>query len=203
MDLGLLGAVGYLSLAYLIGAIPFGLLVARAFNLGDLRGLGSGNTGATNVLRTGNKVAAALTLAFDMGKGAVVIGLAAMLFAPDLTGWFIGTAVFAVVLGHCFSPFLQFSGGKGVATFLGALLMVDLPTALLVCLCWLVVAALWRQSSRASLSASAAAPVLVFFTIGGGLAFGLVATSALIWWRHKDNIARLWDGTEPRIMNDE
>ena len=195
MMMGILAGV-YLFIAYVLGGIPFGLVIARGLNLGDLRKLGSGNIGATNVLRTGNRLAAVATLACDMGKGAVAIGLGVWLGAPD---WLMGAGVLCVVFGHCFSPFLRFSGGKGVATFLGAMLVLSFGVAVLVCLCWLVVAFLWRISSLAALVATAGGAVILLVFGGVDMAVGVGLCAALIWWQHRGNILRLLQGQEPRI----
>ncbi len=183
---------------YLIGSIPFGVLLARAFGLGDLRQVGSGNIGATNVLRTGNKGAAALTLLLDALKGAVPVWLA---------WWYTGSADVAAiaglgaVIGHCFPVWLGFKGGKGVATFLGALLAFS-PTGFLVfAVTWLGVAAVTRYSSLAALVASLVSLAFVLWMGAGGLiaSLALVALVGLLIARHHQNIARLRAGTESRI----
>lgn len=191
--LWLLGVVGLA--AYLLGSVSFGMVMARRFGLGDLRSIGSGNIGATNVLRTGNKAAAALTLILDGAKGAVAVLVARALVAEDAAQ----VAGLAAFLGHLFPVFLAFKGGKGVATFLGILLALAWPFGLAAIGTWLVSAAVTRYSSFAALMSAATAPVYVF-------AFGrpdlLVLTSVLallIYWRHSANIARLKAGTEPKI----
>lgn len=181
--------------AYFLGSIPFGLLIVRATGLGDLRKIGSGNIGATNVLRTGNKPAAALTLVCDAGKGALAIFIARSLFggsAGEVAG-------FAAFLGHCYPIYLGFKGGKGVATFLGTVLALAWPVGLAVCGTWLAVAATLRLSSLAALVAAAMAPLYALLFDLPRLSAGLVAMAILIFLRHRGNIARLLRGTEPRI----
>lgn len=181
--------------AYLLGSIPFGLVIARAFGLGDLRKIGSGNIGATNVLRTGSKPAAALTLTCDVGKGAFAVFIARSLFggnAAEMAG-------FAAFLGHCYPIYLGFKGGKGVATFLGTVLALVWPVGLAVCATWLATAAALRFSSLAALVAAALSPVYALLLGQPGFAAGLAAMALLIFLRHRGNIMRLVRGTEPRI----
>lgn len=182
-------------LAYLLGAIPFGIVVARLFGLGDLRKIGSGNIGATNVLRTGNRLAAFLTLVLDVGKGAFAVLLARALLGE-------GAALIAglgAFLGHCFPVYLLFRGGKGVATFLGTALALSWPVGLAVCATWLIIAALMRISSLAALVAAGLAPVYALLTGQGALAAVLAGMAVLIFLRHHANIGRLIRGEEPRI----
>lgn len=181
---------------YLLGSIPSGVLLARVFGLGDLRAVGSGNIGATNVLRTGNRAAAALTLLLDALKGAVPVWIA-WRYGPEAAA----LAGLGAVLGHCFPVWLGFRGGKGVATFLGALLALDLRAFLVFAVVWLGVAFATRYSSLAALVASLAA-LAVTLVMGAWplLAAGaLVALVALVIQRHRQNIARLRAGTESRI----
>ena len=182
-------------LAYLLGAVPFGIVMARAFGLGDLRKIGSGNIGATNVLRTGSKPAALLTLILDAGKGAAAVLAARWLVGPD-AAQLAGLAAFA---GHCFPIWLRMKGGKGVATFLGTVLALAWPVGLAACATWLAAALLGRISSAAALAAAALAPVWAVLLGRGELTLMLVLMGALIWTRHAPNIARLRAGTEPRI----
>jgi acyl phosphate:glycerol-3-phosphate acyltransferase len=182
-------------LAYLLGSVPFGLVITRALGLGDLRAIGSGNIGATNVLRTGNKGAALATLLLDAGKGGIAVLIARALTSAD------GAQVAALMsfLGHIFPVWLGFRGGKGVATFLGTLLVLAWPAGLLACATWAAMAALFRISSLAALIAVAATPVWMGL-IGQGQGIALtVALAALVWIMHRANIARLLAGTEPRI----
>ena len=181
--------------AYLLGSIPFGIVIARLFGLGDLRQIGSGNIGATNVLRTGNKLAAALTLIGDAGKGAFAVLLARWLVGEDAAQ----LAGFAAFLGHCYPIFLRFKGGKGVATFLGTLWALAWPVGLAACVTWLLVAAISRYSSLSALVAAALSPV--FASILGAPEAGAlcVALAALIFARHQDNITRLMAGEETKI----
>ncbi len=179
---------------YLLGSIPFGLVLTRAAGLGDIRRLGSGNIGATNVLRTGSKALAAATLLLDGGKGAV----AALALAP----WGVGMGLiagFAAVIGHNFPVWLRFRGGKGVATTLGVLLAVAWPVGLLACLTWLLVAAVFRYSSLAALVAIMAAPFTMQW-LADGPRTTLAATLALLAIvRHQANVRRLWKGEDTKI----
>ncbi len=182
------------AVGYLLGSIPFGLVLTRAAGLGDIRRLGSGNIGATNVLRTGSKALAAATLLLDGGKGAV----AALALAP----WGVGMGLiagFAAVIGHNFPVWLRFRGGKGVATTLGVLLAVAWPVGLLACLTWLLVAAVFRYSSLAALVAIMAAPFTMQW-LADGPRTTLAATLALLAIvRHQANIRRLLKGEESKI----
>ena len=185
----------WVVLGYLLGSVPFGIVITRALGLGDLRQIGSGNIGATNVLRTGNRPAAAATLVLDAGKGAAAVGLATWLGAPEAAPW----AGLAAFLGHCFPVWLRFAGGKGVATFLGTVLALAWPVGLATCATWLVCAGVSRISSVGALGAAALAPVWMAVLGHGGLVPVGVALAAVIAWRHRENIARLRAGTEPRI----
>jgi glycerol-3-phosphate acyltransferase PlsY len=184
-----------LLIGLVLGSIPFGLLVTRAAGLGDIRAIGSGNIGATNVLRTGRKGLAAATLVLDGGKGLVAVLIAGAWLGQD-AGW---VAALGAVLGHCHSIWLKGKGGKGVATGLGVLLAAMWPVGIACCVIWLVMARLMRFSSVAALAALAAAPVLIWLA---GDVFGAVITLLIaiqIAVRHRTNIARLLAGTEPRI----
>jgi acyl phosphate:glycerol-3-phosphate acyltransferase len=180
---------------YLLGSIPFGLVLVRLAGLGDVRQQGSGNIGATNVLRTGRKDLALATLILDSGKA----GLACLIFTFAVStpaGLVAGGAAF---LGHCFPVWLKFKGGKGVATFLGVLLAAAWPVGLLVCAVWLGMALLARISSLSALVAAAAGPVLALAFDRPDVAILAVFLAALLYWRHKSNIARLMKGEEPKI----
>ncbi|WP_424938964.1 glycerol-3-phosphate 1-O-acyltransferase PlsY [Aliiroseovarius sp. S253] len=180
---------------YLLGSIPFGIVMARLFGLGDLRQIGSGNIGATNVLRTGNKPAAFLTLIGDAGKGGAAVLLARALFAEDAAQ----LAGFMAFLGHCFPVFLGFKGGKGVATWLGTMLALAFPLGLAACATWLVTALVFRISSLAALVAAALSPIAALVFGWNSLVLISVALGALIFHRHRANIARIKSGDEPRI----
>lgn len=182
-------------LAYLLGSVPFGIVVARLFGLGDLRQIGSGNIGATNVLRTGNKPAAALTLILDAGKGAIAVLLARVLVG-EAAAMLAGCAAF---LGHCFPVYLGFRGGKGVATFLGTLLALAWPLGLIGCAMWAAAAALFRISSLAALVSAASAPIWALVLGEPRLAGYVAAMAILIFIRHHANIARILAGAEPKI----
>jgi glycerol-3-phosphate acyltransferase PlsY len=179
---------------YLIGSIPFGLLLTKAAGLGDIRQVGSGNIGATNVLRTGRKGLAAATLILDGLKGAVAVLLARYFLGDqDLV---VGTAA---VLGHLFPVWLGFRGGKGVATGLGVLLAAAWPVGLACCALWLVAAKLLKMSSAAALTAFAAAPLFALVLSSADHALMALLIAVLVFWRHEANIRRLLAGTEPRI----
>lgn len=180
---------------YLLGSVPFGVLMARAFGLGDLRKIGSGNIGATNVLRTGNRAAAALTLALDAAKGAVAVMVARAAGLGEDAAALAGLAAF---LGHLFPVWIGFRGGKGVATFLGTLLALAPLAGVAACGTWLATAAVFRISSLSALVAAALAP-LVMIALGAEGALAAAVMAALVFVRHRANIARLRAGTEPRI----
>ncbi|MEN6527017.1 MAG: glycerol-3-phosphate 1-O-acyltransferase PlsY [Candidatus Polarisedimenticolia bacterium] len=182
-------------LAYLIGSIPFGVLITRAMGLGDLGGIGSGNIGATNVLRTGNKGAALATLLLDGGKGAVAV-LLARAFAGEDAAMIAGLAAF---LGHLFPVWLGFRGGKGVATFLGVTLALAWPAGIAACLTWLATALVFRLSSLSALVAAASGPLWLWLWGPPGAVWLGLALGALVFSRHRTNITRLLAGTEPRI----
>jgi glycerol-3-phosphate acyltransferase PlsY len=183
-----------LIIGYLLGSIPFGLLLTRGAGTMDLRSIGSGNIGATNVLRTGRKDLAAATLILDALKGAVAVLIGARL-SPE--GAMV--AGFAAFVGHIAPVWLNFKGGKGVATFLGCLFGLHWPVGLAFCGVWLAVAAVTRYSSLSALVASVVAPLLLFVLGHGGEAFVVGAMAALLWRKHAENIARLRAGTESRI----
>ncbi len=188
---------------YLLGSIPFGVVLTRAAGAGDVRSIGSGNIGATNVLRTGRKDLALATLLLDAGKGAAALLIARWLFDNDVAAVIAGGAAF---LGHLFPIWLGFKGGKGVATFFGLIIAAAWPLGLMAGATWLIVAFALRYSSLAALIASAATPLYALLPLA---ALGLPApapvlllsvfTAVLIWIRHHENIGRLMKGTESRI----
>ena len=180
---------------YLFGSIPFGVLLTRLAGLGDIRAIGSGSIGATNVLRTGRKGLAAATLLLDAAKGAVAVGIFLILGPPGAEVW----AGLGAVIGHMFPVWLAFKGGKGVATGLGVVTMLAWPVAVIGGLVWLAVAGVTRMSSAAALAACVAAPVAAWFLASGPVALTVLAIAALVIARHHANIARLLAGTEPRI----
>ncbi len=180
---------------YLLGSIPFGLVLARIGGLGDIRKIGSGNIGATNVLRAGYKGLAAATLILDGGKGTAAVLLAG-LWGPDMQL----AAALGAVLGHLFPVWLSFKGGKGMATALGVLLGLAWPVGVAACATWLAVAAVFRFSSLAALISIAAAPAYAWLLMRDLQLVQLAAVVALlVWWRHHANIRRLLRGEEPRI----
>jgi len=179
---------------YLLGSIPFGLVLTRLAGLGDIRTIGSGNIGATNVLRTGNKALAVAVLILDSGKGAAAV-LAASPFGERAEL----AAALGAVLGHLFPVWLRFRGGKGVATTLGTLLALAPPIGGMACATWLIVALLFRISSLAALTAMAVAVAGALALGTPRLALALLTIAALVWAKHSANIRRLLAGTEPRI----
>ncbi len=191
-----MSSLPYILVAYLLGSIPFGLLLSHFAGMGDIRKIGSGNIGATNVLRTGNKKIALLTLLFDALKGYLAV-LMVLHYAPSL----IYVAGLAAILGHVFPVWLKFKGGKGVATALGVYLSLNAPLALMIIFIWSVVAKIWKISSLAALVALALAPVLAFLLVVYNVAeFEIVSFSCvitlLILYTHRENIKRLFSGQE-------
>jgi acyl phosphate:glycerol-3-phosphate acyltransferase len=182
-------------LAYLLGSVPFGILVTRAMGLGDLRQIGSGNIGATNVLRTGNKGAAAATLVLDGAKGAAAVLVARWLLAEDAAQ----VAGLAAFLGHLFPVWLKFKGGKGVATFLGVLIALGWKLGLAVCATWFLAALLTRTSSIAALMAAASTALWILVFGEYRLLLLVLVLTILIYVRHAENLKRIKAGTEPRI----
>ncbi len=188
---------GLMIVGYLLGAVPFGVVISRAMGLPDPRMVGSKNVGFTNVLRVSGKVPGILTLIGDMGKGWVM-GFAAMQLLQD--EWAILTVALAPFLGHLFSPFLGFKGGKGVATALGSVLGVSPSIGLVLLLAWIVAVALWRYSSGGALTAFGLFPIIAALLRPSAafVSFAVVVTG-LIVVKHKGNIERLWKGTESKI----
>ena len=190
--------LGLLALAgYLLGSIPFGLILTRAIGI-DIRSIGSGNIGATNVLRTGNKPVAAATLLLDAGKGAATVLIARYLWGEDMAM----VAGLAAFVGHIFPVWLGFRGGKGVATYIGVLLGLHWIVGLIFCAVWLVIALARRYSSLAALTAAATAPIFAYVVPGTGdltLAAACGLMSVILTLTHWQNIRRLWNNTEPRI----
>lgn len=189
-----MNSVYALALGYLLGSIPFGLILTKVFNAGDLRSIGSGSIGATNVLRTGRKGLAIGTLLLDAGKGALAVWLAAQwwpLAAP--------IAAFGAILGHCFPVWLKFQGGKGVATALGIALALAWPLALVCVAVWLVVVAASRISSLGGIAATLAGPLAAWALDWPELVLPLAGIALVVLWRHRANIVRLRAGTEPKV----
>lgn len=179
---------------YALGSIPFAYVVANLFGLGDIRQVGSGNVGATNVLRTGNKLAAALTLIGDVGKGVL-----AVLIAKQFGELAAMAAALGAFTGHIFPVWLGFKGGKGVATFIGILVALNLPVALIVAATWITVALIGQISSLAALVAAAASPIYMLLFGPWQYAVGAALLATLIFVTHRENIRRLLSGAEPRI----
>ncbi len=188
--------IAAIVLGYLLGSVPFGLLLTRMAGLGDIRKIGSGNIGATNVLRTGNKGLALATLVLDGGKGALAVWLAELFSSDPIVAMLAGSSAF---LGHLFPVWLGFKGGKGVATFIGTLLALSFPAALAVIGTWLITVALFRMSSLGALIAAGLAPLFCYIVAGVPLAVAAAAMAALIFVRHWDNIRRISSGTESKI----
>ncbi len=188
--------IGALGLGYLLGSIPFGLILTRASGAGDLRNIGSGSIGATNVLRTGRKGLAAATVLLDAGKGVAAVLIAAR--------WLPGTegvAAIGAVIGHCFPVWLRFKGGKGFATAAGVCVALAWPVMVVCAVIWAIVLALSRTSSLSSLGAIVAAPIVAWLLDFPNVAVVLCAIAAIVLFQHRANIARLRAGTEPRVGN--
>ncbi len=183
------------AIGYLAGSVPFGMILARVMGLGDLRQIGSGNIGATNVLRTGNKTAAALTLLLDAAKGAIPVLVARACAAEDA----VQLTALAAFLGHCYPVWLGFKGGKGVATFLGVALALNWVVGVAALLTWLAVAVVFRFSSLAALTAAGLAPVWTAILTDNPDFLLFLVLAILIYWRHRANIGRLRAGTETKI----
>jgi glycerol-3-phosphate acyltransferase PlsY len=192
MNVILLAAFAF---GYLCGSVPFGLILTRLAGTEDLRSIGSGNIGATNVLRTGNKGLAAATLIGDMLKGTVAVIVAGYFGGPNAAM----AAGFGAFTGHLFPVWLQFKGGKGVATYIGVLLGLFWPAALAFCAIWLAVAFITRYSSLAALIASAIIPLMLFWSQHLALTFLFALLSIMLWFMHRANIERLMNGTEGKI----
>lgn len=181
-------------LGYLLGSIPFGLILTRMAGMGDVRNIGSGSTGATNVLRTGHKGLAAATVLLDLAKGYVAVLLAGIWW-PEVSG----LAALMAVIGHCFPIWIGFKGGKGAATAAGACFGLGWPVGLVYGVIWLSMFGLTRISSLGSLSAAVAAPIAVF-ALGYDAALPyFIAIAAVVIWLHRSNIVRLVNGTEPKV----
>ena len=183
-------------LAFLLGSVPFGLVITRALGLGDLRQIGSGNIGATNVLRTGNKGAAMATLILDAAKGGIAVLIARVVLGAEDAAQMAG---FAAFIGHLFPIWLKFKGGKGVATFLGTMIALSWPVGLAACATWALAAALTRISSLSALIAAGFSVVWIILFNQGHIALVAFAMTLLIYIRHTANIQRIRAGTEPKI----
>jgi acyl phosphate:glycerol-3-phosphate acyltransferase len=187
--------LGVALAAYFLGSIPFGLILTEIAGLGDIRKIGSGNIGATNVLRTGNKALAAATLVLDAGKGAAAVLVARYLYGPEAAIIAGGAAL----LGHMFPAWLRFRGGKGVATGIGVLLAIAWQVGLIACGVWLLTAVILRYSSLAALLALAASPIAAWFLADRQVAGLALFLAVLVWLRHHENIGRLLRGEESKI----
>ena len=187
------------AFGYLAGSIPFGILISKVLGLGDLRKVGSGNIGATNVLRTGNKLAAFLTLLFDFSKGLCAVLIARHFFGEDA----VQISAASALMGHCFPIWLRFRGGKGVATFLGATIALSFIIGIICCFVWLFVAVVRKMSSLASLTSSASAPIAAIFLDHPNTILLLVLLMSIVFFRHKQNIDRIIKGVEPKIGKTE
>lgn len=187
------------AVAYLLGSIPSGLLLTRYAGLGDIRNIGSGNIGATNVLRTGNKKLALLTLLCDVLKGVIAVTIAKLIGGY----WIVAFAATAAVIGHVFPVWLQFKGGKGVATALAVYWIAYWPLGLFACVVWLAMFYIGRISSLASISAMVLSPVIALFFGGFGMFLMSVVIGGIVIYRHKENIIRLMRGQEPTVDFDK
>ncbi len=187
----------FVALAYLLGSIPFAILMSKVFGLADPRTYGSKNPGATNVLRSGKKAAAALTLLGDAAKGFIAVMLAKHYIPGE--AWPVALAAVAAFLGHVFPVFLRFKGGKGVATALGVLLALNVWQGLIALAVWLVVAFVFRYSSLAALLAALSAPIYAVMHMPGAYVFASLVMAGLLIWRHMGNIRKLLAGTETKI----
>jgi len=197
LELGLMNIFLVILFAYLIGSIPFGIIISKIMGLGNLRNIGSGNIGATNVLRTGNKLAAILTLIFDLLKGAISVIITYYIF-NDTTAQIAALSSF---LGHCFPIWLKFKGGKGVATFIGISLALYWPAGILICLTWVLTAFISRVSSLSALISSLSSILWVWILGVPSAVFVMTVLTILIWFRHIENIKRIIKNTEPKINN--
>lgn len=184
-----------LVLGYLSGSIPFGLILTGAAGLGDIRSIGSGNIGATNVLRTGNRPIAAATLVLDALKAVAPILIARYLWGEDAAR----LAAVGAFLGHCFPVWIGFKGGKGVAVMIGSTLALSWPVGLIFCAVWLLIAFTRKISSLAALTAAATAPIFAYVFSGERLALVVAGLALLLFFQHRENIGRLLKGTEPTI----
>ena len=186
-------------LGYLCGSVPFGLLLTRAAGLGDIRQIGSGNIGATNVLRTGNRWVAAATLVLDAAKAALPVLVARYYWGENAAM----LAAIGAFLGHCFPAWLNFKGGKGVAVMIGSLFALFWPLGLIFCAVWLLIAFAQKMSSLAALTATATAPIFAFVLVNEWLAGAVAVMAILLFFQHRENIARLMAGTEPKIGSEK
>ena len=201
-----LALISFCISGYLFGSIPFGLILTKLSGLGDIRNVGSGNIGATNVLRTGNRKIALLTLILDGGKGALAIAIGAFVFKhlsiSNLEELEIVQSLIAVssVIGHCFPIWLKFKGGKGVATGLGIIIFLNFTVGLIALLTWIVIAKIFKISSVSALITYFLIPILIFLNSSEIYFFiASVLISVVCWYQHRENIKRLLNGSEPRI----
>ena len=188
-------------ISYLVGSIPFGLILTRVWGYGDIRNVGSGNIGATNVLRTGNRVLAFIVLTLDAFKGFVVINLLYLFIISNNIEVILLIGVFGCVIGHCYPLWLKFKGGKGVATSLGAFIGFDFFIGFLICIIWLITAFFYRKSSLASLISLSCSPFIVFVFYGYSETVLTLFTFLVICLKHKENIKRLTNGNEPKLFS--
>jgi glycerol-3-phosphate acyltransferase PlsY len=196
LDVTLIYAV---VIGYLCGSVPFGLFLTRAAGLGDIRNIGSGNIGATNVLRTGNRWLAAATLVLDASKAALPVLIARYYWGEQAAM----LAAIGAFLGHCFPVWLGFKGGKGVAVMIGSLLALSWPVGLIFCAVWLVIAFAQKMSSLAALTAAATSPIFAYVVVGEWLAATAAVMALLLFVQHRENIMRLMRGTEARIGSEK
>ena len=199
MPTDLMPLIYAIVLGYLCGSVPFGLLLTRAAGLGDIRQIGSGNIGATNVLRTGNRWVALATLILDAAKAALPVLVARYYWGENAAM----LAAIGAFLGHCFPAWLNFKGGKGVAVMIGSLFALFWPLGLIFCAVWLLIAFAQKMSSLAALTATATAPIFAFVVVNEWLAGAVAVMAILLFFQHRENIARLMAGTEPKIGSEK
>ena len=199
MPADLMPLIYAIVLGYLCGSVPFGLLLTRAAGLGDIRQIGSGNIGATNVLRTGNRWVALATLILDAAKAALPVLVARYYWGENAAM----LAAIGAFLGHCFPAWLNFKGGKGVAVMIGSLFALSWLLGLIFCAVWLVIAFAQKMSSLAALTATATAPIFAFVLVNEWLAGAVAVMAILLFFQHRENIARLMAGTEPKIGSEK
>ena len=189
------------TIPYLIGSIPFGLIFSKLNGYGDIRKIGSGNIGATNVLRTGNKKLALLVLICDGFKGYLSVIFVTIFLSNNYNEISLCIAIIFVIIGHCFPIWLKFKGGKGVATILGCLLALSLFLVTIILISWLIIALIFKKSSLSSLISIFCIPLLVLILFGINLSISFYIVFLIISFRHKENIIRLLNGSEPKIFS--
>ncbi|MAC61505.1 MAG: acyl-phosphate glycerol 3-phosphate acyltransferase [SAR116 cluster bacterium] len=192
--------IAFFSISYLVGSIPFGLILSNLWGYGDIRKVGSGNIGATNALRTGNKLLAFLVLLLDSLKGYLIITIFTFSNYSENLDAFIFLILFGCVFGHCYPIWLKFRGGKGIATTLGCLIALNFSIGILICLCWLAVCLISKKSSLASLLSISCLPFITFIYYGIYELIFSIMLMLMIYLRHKDNLIRILKSEEPNVF---